>query len=114
MSDSYVYYLVAYFAVLISSTAQVLLKVGVQKKTYRFLGIEFNLYVLFGLGGLFAALLLSIKAMGVVPLKDMTLIVPASYVLVPLFSYLFLKEQFSNKKILGMGFIVIGSFVAYL
>jgi drug/metabolite transporter (DMT)-like permease len=46
--------------------------------------------------------------MSVVPLRDMAFILPAVYVLVPLFSKIFLKERFGKQTIIGTLIMVVG------
>lgn len=103
------FYLLIYIAVFLAAAGQVLLKIGSGAKGIKLLGIIWlNVWVILGLGAMMLSMLFSVRGLSVVPLRDMAFILPTVYVLVPLFSRVFLKERLGRRTILGTGILIAG------
>lgn len=99
-------------AVIIASASQILLKKGAQKNRsgiYQYLNFEVILgYSLFGL-----TVLMTIIAYRGLPYKYGPIIDSIGYILVIMFSSIFLKEKITFRKILGSIFILTGIFIYF-
>jgi len=107
------HYLAIGFAVIITVFAQLFLKkganYGVKKKSL--LSLYLNKYSLTGFSLFLIVTLLSLFALQKLELKELVFILPMTYLLLPLLSKLYLKEELSNMRILGMLFIILGILV---
>ena len=107
-------YFLLYLSVLFTSVSQIFLKLSAidtsEKKTLALKNPK--LYVGYGL--LLFSLLLNVIGLKAVPLSHMAYILPITYVLVPVFSWIFLKEKVSGKFWLGVVFITLGVAVSAL
>jgi len=102
----------AYLAVLFAAISQIFLKLGIGKKSIVLFIIPINIFILFGLIMMLTSLMFSIRALSILPLREMAFITPIVYVLVPIFSYFFLKENISRRTIIGTFIIVVGMVVS--
>ena len=103
------YYLITYFAVILAAFGQIMLKLGASTSGTKMMGVlHFNLWVLAGLCAMFFSMLLTVRALSVIPLRDMSFIIPTIYILVPILSRIFLKERLSRKTILGTIILISG------
>ncbi len=108
-------YIIAFVAVFVAATSQILLKTqantsGVQSFLKKFL----NLRVILSYGLLFLSLALNQVALIHVPASTMPFITATSFIWIFLFSAIFLKERPSKRKILGLVLILAGIAIARL
>jgi drug/metabolite transporter (DMT)-like permease len=102
------YYVIGYIAVLLAAAGQILLKIGSGKEGTNLGIILLNVWVVLGLGAMVFSILLNVRALSVVPLRDMAFIMPTIYFLVPLFSKIFLKEQLGRRVVIGTLIMITG------
>ena len=102
------YYIIIYTAVFLAAAGQILLKLGAGAEGIDLGLIRINAWVIGGLGAMVASMLLSVRALSVIPLRDMAFILPAVYVLVPVFSALLLKERMGKKNLYGTLLMISG------
>ena len=99
------------FSVLISSFSQVLLKIAANKKHESKLKEYLNPIVIVAYGIFFTSTLLTMYALKFVPLTMSPIIESASYIFVPIFGVLMLKEKISKRRLTGMGIMLIGMII---
>ena len=93
---------------IISAFSQIVLKKSAQK-TYRNILLEYlNPYVVSGYFIFFAAVFLDMLALKKVPVSYIPVVESSSYIFVVIFSKIFLKEQFSARKLISIIFILAG------
>jgi drug/metabolite transporter (DMT)-like permease len=102
------FYLLIYIAVFLAAAGQIMLKIGSGAGGIDLGIIRLNFWVCLGLGAMVFSMLLNVRALSVVPLRDMAFILPTVYVLVPLFSRIFLKEQLGRRTIIGTMILIAG------
>jgi len=102
------FYVIMYVAVLLAAAGQILLKIGSGKKGVNILFIQLNLWVGLGLTAMIFSMLLNVRALSVVPLRDMAFIMPTIYIIVPLFSKIFLNEQIRPRVVVGTIVMILG------
>lgn len=98
-------------SVLISSVSQILLKKSALKKYPSKLAEYLNAFVISAYALFFLSTILTMLSLRQVPLSMQPILESASYVYISVMGYFFLKEQFSRRKILGIGLIILGIFV---
>ena len=97
-----------FVSVIISAFSQIVLKKSAQK-TYRNILLEFlNPYFVSGYFIFFAAVFLDMLALKKVPVSYIPVVESSSYIFVFIFSKIFLKEQFSARKLISIIFILAG------
>ena len=97
-----------FVSVIISAFSQIVLKKSAQK-TYRNILLEYlNPYVISGYFIFFAAVFLDMLALKKVPVSYIPVVESSSYIFVFIFSKIFLKEQFSARKLISIIFILAG------
>lgn len=111
MNDMSKYIAIWMFSVLISSFSQVLLKIAANKKYESRIREYMNPIVITAYGIFFLSTLLTMYALKFVPLTMSPVIESTSYIFVPLFGVLMLKEKISKRRLLGMGVMLIGMLV---
>lgn len=99
------------FSVLISSFSQVLLKIAANKRYDSKIREYLNPIVITAYGIFFLSTLLTMYALKFVPLTMSPVIESTSYIFVPIFGVLMLKEKISKRRLLGMGIMLIGMLV---
>ena len=99
------------FSVLISSFSQVLLKIAANKKYDSRIKEYLNPIVITAYGIFFLSTLLTMYALKYVPLTMSPVIESASYIFVPVFGVLMLREKISKRRLLGMGIMMIGMLI---
>lgn len=108
-----IYYIAALIGVFLTAIAQLILKkgalAGMKKKG--FWQAYFNIYSLLGYGLFVVVTLFNLFALKKVELKDMTFILPITFVLVPLLSVLIFKEKLTKQQVWGIVLIAVGIFV---
>ena len=99
--------------VLVSSCAQILLKVGAAKQ---FKGIRqyLNLYVIWGYGIFFTMTLCSTYLYRYISIISGTILDSFGYVFVSGMSIIFFKEKWNLKKTIGIIFIILGTILVLL
>lgn len=102
------YYILMYIAVFFAAAGQVMLKMGSRKDGIELGIITVNIWVILGLMTMVFSMLFSVRGLSVVPLRDLAFILPAVYILVPLFSMIFLKEKLAKRTIVGTTILVSG------
>lgn len=106
------FYLMAYIAVFLAAAGQVMLKIGLSAGGIDLGIIRFNTWIAMGLGAMVLSMLLNVRALSVVPLRDLAFIMPTIYIIVPLLSKIFLKEQMGYRAAIGT-FIMIAGIVLF-
>jgi drug/metabolite transporter (DMT)-like permease len=102
------FYIILYLAVFMGEGGQVLLKIGSGRGGLDLGIICLSTWVMLGFGAMGMSMLLSVRGLSVVPLRDMAFILPAAYVLVPLFSRIFLKEKVNARVMTGTIILIMG------
>lgn len=105
--------LVALMSVVIASFSQVMLKLGAGKTYSSKIREYLNVYVISGYGMLFISMVLTIVAYSHLSYLSVPVVEAVGYVLVPVLSYLIFKEKLSKRKVLGIGFILLGIVIYY-
>lgn len=108
MIEKIIFIAIYLFGVLISSASQILLKKSAEKKYSGKIREYLNLNVIIAYTIFFIATLITIFAFKKVPLSMGPILGATGYIFVAIFSWLFLKEKISKKKMLGLAIIVVG------
>ncbi len=95
-------------SVLISSIAQVMLKVEANKTHESRVKEYVNPMVIFAYGIFFLSTFLTMYALKYVPLTYSPIIEPLSYIFVPVIGVLVLKEKISKRRLLGIMIMIVG------
>lgn len=103
-----IYYILIYIAVILAATGQIFLKLGSGQGGVNLGLMQVNLWIVLGCAAMTVSMLLNIRALSVVPLRDMAFILPMVYVLVPLFSRILLGERVTQQTITGTVIIILG------
>lgn len=101
-------YLALYLSVFLTVISQLLLKVAANSNRIRF---SRTVYLSLAYGILLIALGFNIYGLRSVPLIHMAYILPATFILVPIMSILFLGEHQRAKFWVGCGLVVAGTLV---
>lgn len=108
--NTYVQYILLILGCIISSIAQVLLKMASQKKYPSFFKQFFNFFVITGYTLFFSVLALNIYLLKFIPMSIVTPLTEATPVLISfLTGFFFFGERISKFKILGGLSVIIGS-----
>ncbi|MBQ7333702.1 MAG: EamA family transporter [Clostridia bacterium] len=102
------YSLILLGSVFISSISQILLKKGAEKEYPSKIREYLNPYVMSGYALFFGCTLLSMYALKVVPLSMAPLLEAFGYIFVAVLSFVFLKEKFTKRQLLGTVLIMFG------
>ncbi len=102
------YIIVWIISVLISSIAQVMLKVEANKEHESRLKEYLNPMVIIAYGIFFLSTFLTMYALKYVPLTYSPIIEPLSYIFVPVIGVMVLKEKISRRRILGIVIMLVG------
>lgn len=97
-----------FVSVIISAFSQIILKKSAQKKHENLIFEYLNPYVIMGYFIFFAAVFLDMTALKKVPVSYIPVVESSSYLFVFLFSKLFLKEQFTKRKLIAVFLILAG------
>ena len=103
--------LVKVFGTLISSVAQIFLKKSAGKVYKNKIFEYLNPYVLGAYGVYFVTVFLSVYALKGISMSFSAIIESLGFILIPIFSYLVLKEKISRSQILGIALIMLGIIV---
>ena len=96
------------FSVIISSFSQVLLKIAANKQYENRIREYLNPIVITAYGIFFASTLLTMYALKYVPYSWSPIIESTSYIFIPVFGVLLLREKVSRRRLLGIGIMLIG------
>lgn len=108
MSKGWIYIIIYLSGVLISSFAQVLLKKSANRKYANRIQEYLNPLVIIAYTIFFGATFFSLYAYKGIPLSLGPVLEASSYIFVAILGVVFLKEKINKKKLLGLGFIVLG------
>lgn len=103
-----IFSLIFVLSVFISSISQVMLKTSANKTYTDKFKEYFNPTVIIAYGLFFLSTIINIFAYKYVDLSSGTILESMGYVFVAMLGYIFLKERFSKKKIIGMLLIIFG------
>ena len=108
-------YFMAFVSVFASTTSQILLKTQANKTEHQNFFKKFlNLRVILSYGILFLSLAFNQVALIHVPASVVPCITATSFIWIFLFSFIFLKERPSRRKILGVVLILAGIAISRL
>ena len=102
------YILIWLFSVLLASFSQVLLKIAANKHYENRVKEYLNPLVISAYGMFFACTLLTMYALRVVPYSYSPMIESTSYIFIPVFGVLLLKERISRRRLIGIAVILAG------
>ncbi len=102
------YIIIWIISVLISSFAQVMLKVEANREHESRIKEYLNPMVIIAYGIFFLSTFLTMYALKYVPLTYSPIIEPLSYIFVPVIGVLVLKEKISKRRVLGILIMFIG------
>ena len=95
-------------SVFISSVSQVLLKKSAEREHKNALAEDLNLRVIVAYMLFFGATLVTVIALKYVPVSLGTVLESTGYIFVTILGVIFLKEQVSRRKLIGLGIILAG------
>ena len=95
-------------SVLVSSISQIMLKKSADKTYDSRLGEYLNPRVITAYGLFFLSTIITVFAYKYVPLSSGPILDSSGYIFVAVLGYIFLKERFTKKKIIGMILILMG------
>ena len=98
-------------SVFISSVSQILLKKSAAKSYKNKIREYLNPYVIIGYMLFFGCTLISMYALKVVPLSMAPVLESFGYVFVAVLSFLFLREKFTRRQLIGSALIILGIIV---
>ncbi len=108
MSELAVYSLIMIASVLISSVSQIMLKKSAQKQYPSKIKEYLNPLVIIAYILFFGCTLITMYALKVVPLSMSPVIEASGYIFVTVLSFIFLKEKFTRRQVVGMVLIIMG------
>ncbi len=111
MSDFTFSVLILLLSVLVASVSQILLKVSANKNHGTRLREYVNPLVLTAYAMLLGSTVLTLISLRHLPLSLQPIIESLSYIFVSVMGYIFLKERFTKKKIIGFALILLGIFI---
>ncbi len=103
--------LIKLFGTFISACAQILLKISANKEYDSRIKEILNPLVIISYGIFFLSVFMSIYSLKGISLALSAILESTSFILIPIFSYLVLKEKISRSQILGIALIVLGMIV---
>ena len=95
-------------SVFISSVSQIILKKAADKTYESTLKEYMNPMVIGAYGLFFCAVILTMLALKHVPLSMSPILESTGYIFVSVMGYIFLKERFSRRKLMGFALILAG------
>ena len=95
-------------SVFISSVSQIILKKAADKTYESTLKEYMNPMVIGAYGLFFCSLILTMLALKHVPLSMSPILESTGYIFVSVMGYIFLKERFSRRKLMGFALILAG------
>lgn len=102
------YFLVKLLDTIMAANSQILLKISANK-TYKNRIFEIiNPYVIASYGILFITMIMSIYALKGISISMANVIESFNYILIPVLSFIFLKEKINKTQLLGIVVIIAG------
>ena len=98
-------------SVFISSVSQIILKKAADKTYESTLKEYMNPMVIGAYGLFFCSVILTMLALKHVPLSMSPILESTGYIFVSVMGYIFLKERFSRRKLMGFALILAGIFI---
>ena len=95
-------------SVFISSVSQIILKIAADKTYESTLNEYMNPMVIGAYGLFFCSVILTMLALKHVPLSMSPILESTGYIFVSVMGYIFLKERFSRRKLMGFALILAG------
>lgn len=109
------YKLLVILNVLVAASAQMLLKKGSSVEWGTFIRQYLNGWVIGGNGIMVLVMVVNIYAVSEgVQIKEVSIIEALSYLFVPMLSFFFFGERLSWKKIVAIGFIMVGIILFFI
>lgn len=108
MSEMIFYVVILFVSVIISAFSQILLKKSALKEHKSLIYEYLNPFVIVSYLIFFCAIFLDMIGLKKVPVSFIPVIESSSYIFIIVFSKIFLKEQFSKRKIIAMFLILTG------
>lgn len=109
------YKLIVVFSVMVSASAQMLLKKGAQQKYASLIEQYLNPWVISGYFVMGLSLLINIYCLSHgVQVKEISIIESLSYLFVPLYAWLCFRERINWKKAGAISIIIIGIIVFFI
>ena len=107
------YYIAAFAAVFLTAVAQLVLKKGAMTGLMKkgFIKSYFNFYSMLAHFIFFVVTVLKLFALKKVMLKEMVVILPLTYIIVPVISMIIFKEELNKKQLFGILIIVVGAVI---
>lgn len=99
----------AYLAVALTAMSQLLLKKGADRGKYGHpVKLFLNPFTAIAYALFFIVTLLNLYAYKMLPLKCAVVVLPFTYILVGILSFIFLKEKMTRNQLIGAGIIILG------
>ena len=111
MNETILFSSIMVLSAFISSISQMMLKKSAQKTYPSRIREYLNPLVMIAYAMFFGCTLLSIYALKVVPLLFAPVLESSGYIFVAVFSYIFFKEKFTKRQMIGMALILSGIFI---
>lgn len=108
MSELFIYSCILVASVFISSISQIILKVSANKTYASKLKEYFNPLVIGAYAVFFASTFITMYSLKVVPLSLSPILESSGYIFVTILGWIFLKENLSKRKLIGMSVIILG------
>ena len=109
-----IYYVIVVLVVFASACSQMLLKKGALIEYNSFIKQYLNPWVISGYGIMGLAVIVNIYCMSNgVQVKELSIIESLSYLFVPCLSWMFFGERITKRKVLAIGFILIGIIIFF-
>lgn len=108
MSELAIYSGVVLGSTLVSSIAQIVLKKSAQKTHTSKIKEYLNPLVITGYAVYCFTFLVTTFCLRVIPLSMMPILDASGYIFVAILSYIFLKEKYGKKQMLGMVLVILG------
>ena len=103
------YYLMAFLAIALTAISQLLLKIGANRgKSRHPVKLFLNPFTAIAYALFFIVTLMNLYAYKMLPLKCAVILLPFIYILIGIFSYIFLKEKMNRNQLIGAGIIILG------
>ncbi len=107
------FFFLVLMAEFLASSSHILLKKSATIKYSSFIREYLNPWVICGYGLLFLSMVLTVFCYDGLGYMGVVVLEPINYVLVMILSRIFFKEKFTKRKLIGMGFIVLGIMIFY-
>lgn len=109
-----VYYFIVVFGVVVAAFSQVLLKKGAMRPHVSLIRDYLNVPVVTGYMMMALSVVCSMIGLRGMDFMNVPILESIGFILVPVLSFVFFREQFTKFKVIGMLFIITGMAVYYL